>query len=307
MADAPTAPPTPPTKEPRPLDEVMLAMDVVDTLRHRQAMVAQELEGPARDEALLARLRQIYAAQGIEVPDRILHEGVAALREDRFAYRPPPDGWPVRLARIYVQRGMWARRAVTVAIVALVAWAAYQFSVVGPREALLADLERHHTAIVAVATDEGARQQADLLVARGRSAVAAGNAGGARATLVEIEDLRTRLERSYSLLIAGGPEAVSGVWRVPDVNVAARNYYLIVEAVDDRGRSVILPVRNEETGEVEHVSTFGVRVDEATWDRVAADLDDDGIIHDRLVAVKRPGELEPEYLVETTGGAITRW
>ena len=307
MADAPTAPPTPATQEPRPLDEVMLAMDVVDTLRHRQAMVAQELEGPARDEALLARLRQIYAAQGIEVPDRILHEGVAALRDDRFAYRPPPDSWPVRLARVYVQRGTWARRAVAVAVVALVAWAAYQFAVVAPREALLADLERHHGAIVAVASDEGARQQADLLVARGRSAVAAGNAGGARATLVELEDLRTRLERSYSLLIATGRDAVSGVWRVPDVNVAARNYYLIVEAVDDRGRSVTLPVRSEETGEVERVSTFGVRVDEATWDRVAADLDDDGIIQDRLVAVKRPGELEPEYLVETTGGAITRW
>jgi hypothetical protein len=26
-----------------------------------------------------------------------------------------------------------------------------------------------------------------------------------------------------------------------------------------------------------------------------------------LVAVKRVGELEPEYLVDTTGGAITRW
>jgi hypothetical protein len=100
---------------------------------------------------------------------------------------------------------------------------------------------------------------------------------------------------------------VSGVWRVPEGRDATRTYYLIVDAVDDRGRAVTLPIRNEETGQVERVSTFGLRVDEATWDRVAADLDDDGIIQERVVAIKRPGELEPEYLVGTTGGTITRW
>jgi hypothetical protein len=300
MSDAPSS-------APRPLDEVMLAMDVVDTLRHRQALVAQELEGPERDEALLARLRQIYAAQGIEVSDRILQEGVAALREDRFAYRPPQDGWKLRLARVYAQRGLWARRLLGVAVVLLVAWGAYQAAVVVPREAVSADLVRSHAAIAAVAVEPGPRQQADALLERGRAAVAAGETERARAALAELEVLQANLESAYSLLIATGPDAVSGVWRVPDVNVAARNYYLIVEAVDDRGRSVTVSVRDEETGRVERVSTFGLRVDEATWDRVGEDLDEDGIIQDRLVAVKRPGELEPEYLMSTTGGAITRW
>ena len=63
----------------RPLDDVMLAMDVVDTLRHRRKLVARELDETQRDEQLLDRLRKIYAAQGIEVPDHILMEGVAAL------------------------------------------------------------------------------------------------------------------------------------------------------------------------------------------------------------------------------------
>src|SRR5690606_13396328 len=68
------------TKEPVQLDEVMLAMDVVDTLRHREHLIARELAAGARDEDMVARLRQVYAAQGIDVPDHILKQGVEALR-----------------------------------------------------------------------------------------------------------------------------------------------------------------------------------------------------------------------------------
>ena len=67
-----------------PLDEVMLAMDVVDTLRHRQDLVARELGGKNRQKRMIEKLRTIYKDQGIEVPERILKEGVAALEENRF-------------------------------------------------------------------------------------------------------------------------------------------------------------------------------------------------------------------------------
>ncbi len=43
-----------------PLDEVMLAMDVVDTLRHRQDLVARELEGVTREQQLIEKLRAVY-------------------------------------------------------------------------------------------------------------------------------------------------------------------------------------------------------------------------------------------------------
>ena len=59
------------------LDDVLLAMDVVDTLRHREQLVARELDEEGREEELLQRLKDIYEAQGIEVPERILKDGVA--------------------------------------------------------------------------------------------------------------------------------------------------------------------------------------------------------------------------------------
>ena len=80
------------------LDEVMLAMDVVDTLRHRERLVERELNEDVRDEQLIARLRELYGSQGIEVPDRIIKEGVEGLKESRFVYTPPPPSLARTLA-----------------------------------------------------------------------------------------------------------------------------------------------------------------------------------------------------------------
>ena len=93
--------------EEQDLDDVLLAMDVVDTLRHRERVVAHELDAEGRERELIERLKEIYAAQGMDVPDRILKEGVKALEEDRFVYKPPKNSFSVRLAKLYVSRGKW--------------------------------------------------------------------------------------------------------------------------------------------------------------------------------------------------------
>ena len=76
-------------KEKAPLDELMLAMDVVDTLRHKELVLERELTAEDRDAKLLEQLREIYTSQGIVVTDEILQRGVDALREERFAYPQP--------------------------------------------------------------------------------------------------------------------------------------------------------------------------------------------------------------------------
>ena len=86
------------------LDEVMLAMDVVDTLRHEQLLVERELASDERDQALdLKKSSACMPRQGLEVSDEVIAAGVAALKENRFAYQPPPRGtaW---LANLYVRR-----------------------------------------------------------------------------------------------------------------------------------------------------------------------------------------------------------
>ena len=85
------------------LDDILMAMDVVDTLRHSTRVVERELNASEYDIQLLERLRGIYEAQGINVPDHILKEGVTALREDRFTYHPTPPSFSRSLAEWYVE------------------------------------------------------------------------------------------------------------------------------------------------------------------------------------------------------------
>ncbi|MXQ14802.1 hypothetical protein GR328_25815 [Microvirga makkahensis] len=58
--------------------EVMLAMDVLGTLRHQESLVGRARGEEEHDAQLLKRLREISRGQRIEVPDRILLEGVQA-------------------------------------------------------------------------------------------------------------------------------------------------------------------------------------------------------------------------------------
>ncbi|MCU0877488.1 MAG: DUF6384 family protein [Pirellulaceae bacterium] len=292
-----------------PLDDVMLAMDVVDTLRHRSALVERELSAELREQQLIQRLREIYAAQGIEVPDHILAEGVAALAEDRFHYTPAPPSFSVTLAKIYIHRQRWlAPLFLAVALVAGV-WLGYVFLVSAPRQRWLRELPRQvaaeQAAIDQLAQVSAAKEEAQKYAAAAKRSLESGENAAAQQMLSELEELRARLEQEYELRIV--LEGSTGVWRIPDVNEAARNYYIIVQAITPDGKVLSQPITSEEDGQTRSVTKWGLRVDEATFQQIAADKQDDGIIQNNRFGVKKQGFLEPEYLLPTTGGAITSW
>jgi len=303
----------------RPLEEVMLAMDVVDTLRHRESLVSRELNEDQRDRQLIARLREIYSAQGIEVTDAVLAEGVKALKEQRFVYTPPDGGFSLTLARLYVRRTAWGKTVLGVIAAVLIAWAGWYFLITAPAErraeavrvelteTLPGQLEELKAAITKDTEVKAALDDADRFYDQGQQAIDEGDVGEARAAVAGLEGLRQRLEQAYTLRIVSRPGATSGVWRIPDSNQAARNYYLIVEALDPDGKPVKVPVTSEETGETKRVSEWGVRVPEATFSNVRRDKEDDGIIQNDTLAVKKPGTLQPDYTMPVSGGAITSW
>src|SRR5690606_14685892 len=122
-----------------------------------------------------------------------------------------------------------------------------------------------------------------------------------------LDALATTLAADYTLRIVNRPGARSGVWRYPEGNRAARNYYIIVDAIGSDGAPVAIPVRNEETGQVTRAATFGIRVPQAVFERVRADKQDNGLVDQDQFGRKRPGVLEPEYAHEVAGGMITDW
>ena len=305
--------------KPQTLDDIMIAMDVVDTLRHREDLVRRELSEEDREADLIARLRKIYKDQGIDVPDSVLADGVKALKESRFVYTPPPRGWKRTLLTLWARRESFGKRAA--ALVALVAASLTGYHVLVTRPAQLADdrarveitetlpkaLRQAHADVLAVAGDEAAKQKANALLADGERLIRSGDRAGAKKVGGELAALRDELTREYTLTIVSRPGESTGVWRRPPGNSTARNYYIIVEAIGPDGRKLSLPIRNEESGATETVTKFGVRVPQKVFETVAQDKRDDGIVQRNRLGIKRRGVLAIDYQMPFEGGFITKW
>ena len=302
-----------------PLDEVMMAMDVVDTLRHRQDLVTRELDGVERERQLIERLREVYRQQGIEVPDHILREGVAALAESRFAYDPPSPSFKTSLARLYVSRKTWGRPVLAMLGVLLVVSVGYfgvwrpfqagqaQQAQVELAEGLPAQMTALYDSIFEETKVQQAVVQAEALVKRGKAFALEGNRSGAEGVVEDLTALRDQLRLEYVVRVVNRSGVQTGFWTFPEINTDATNYYLVVEALDPDGTILSLPILNEETGETETVAVWGQRVPESVYNAVAADKRDDGIIQANEVGRKSDGFLNVEYSMPVLGGAVTRW
>ncbi len=303
-----------------PLDDVMIAMDVVDTLRHDRSLVERELNDEARRKDLIDRLRKIYSGQGIEVPDRILEEGVRALEENRFTYKPPdPNTLSTRLAKLYVTRGSWGRYVVGLAA-GLAAFFLVNYLVFERPQQLKAEAEQHELTeliparvqklvadIRSEASDGLVATRAEAIAKTGLNAASSGDLAAARKSEQQLTDTLEQLRAAYEIRIVNREGDVTGLWRIPKANPDTYNFYLVVEAIDANGKRVPQLITNEETGKRERVETWAVRVDRPVLVSVKADKDDDGIIQNNIAGRKLRGELAPQWSIEVQDGAITRW
>jgi Family of unknown function (DUF6384) len=305
--------------KPQTLDEVMLAMDVVDTLRHQDALVERELDEGRREAELLERLRSIYKSQGIDVPDEVIHQGVLAIKENRFAYAPPAPGLGVTLAKVWIARGRIGKALGAAAIALGLAGGGWWFAIEQPKRAEAARIEREisdlipkglaqgHREASAEARVDAARARADQLLADGQAALRRRDVAGGRKAITDLEALRATLTQEYWLRIISRPGEQTAVWRVPQRNPNARNYYALVEAIGTDGRVQSLTVQSEEDGKTGVVSKFGVRVNADVFNQIARDKQDDGIVQRNRLGEKRRGELDVNYAFPVMGGRIIQW
>lgn len=325
MADVATTSPSaagsPPAAAPAPqkLDDLMLAMDVVDTLRHQEGLASKELDEDERKAELIKRLKQIYAGQGIEVPDRIVQEGVKALEESRFVYTPTPPSLGRTLATVWVDRGRWGKIIGGSAVALVIAGAALNYFVFGAErraaeaarveiaETLPAALAKAKRTALDEATIDAAKARANEIAARADAALARKDAPAAKAAIADIDGLVASLRETYQIRIVTRPGEKSGVYRVPPRNASGRNYYLIVEAVGGDGRVQPRAITNEEDGTTTTVTKWGQRVPQTTYDQVGRDKQDDGIIQMTRLGEKRRGEIDVRWTLPVQTGTITKW
>lgn len=294
-----------------PLGDLMAAMDVVDTLRHQQGIAERELDGEGRKQRLLARLRDLYDAQGIDVSDQVLQEGIEALEQERFQYKPVSPSWQTKLAHIWVSRSRWGKPIGFLSIVAIIFLAYYIFAEVLPEHRLQANLPKQ---LDSVLDDiKGSSKKPELIEQAEQSAIIAKRAitqedyTSAKTALADMSSVAKLLNTAYTIRVISKANESSGVWRVPPNNPQGRNYYLIVEAIDANGKALEIDILNEENNKRIASKQWGLRVNEDTFYKIAADKKDDGIIQRNVVGKKTLGYLKPEFSIPTTGATITKW
>lgn len=152
------------------------------------------------------------------------------------------------------------------------------------------------------------QEEAQALRARGEAALLNADTASANQSIAALRTLTDTIASSYTMKIVNENGVKSGVWRYPNNNPNARNYYIVVDALDSSGNPVDVSVVNEETGNTEIASRFAVRVTDEVYESVKDDKLDNGLIDKPLIGTKSPGKLRPEYAVDTAnGGIITNW
>lgn len=303
------------------LDEVLLAMDAVDAIRHEQASVARDLSQDDRRGELVRRVRAQYAEQGIQVSDAVIEEAIRAQEAQRYVFVPPVGGMGIRLARLYATRSRWMRKAAFAGVatigIAAVPVVSLQYMEEGRRSAATSAADEKDRvlpgriatmteAVEREARDQEPKTKAAAFAQAARNALAAGDVTRARAELAAADRMLEELRVGYEVRIVARAKEASGFWRIPRDNPSARNYYLVVEAVGPNGP---LPrrIRNEETGSVDTVVKWGVRVPDDVFEAVRRDKQDDGIISNTLVGVKQSGHLAVDWRMAVRDGAVTKW
>jgi len=301
-----------------PLDDLMMAMDVVDTLRHEEGQIARELDTEARDAAMVERLRQVYASQGIAVPDHILEAGVEDLKRDRFVYAPPAAGFQRTLALIYISRSTWSKWLAAAAAVVIVLAGAWYFLVKLPAQRAEAELQARLTALPATLTElvgridgltENSQIEADArtIADDGSLALADGRTEAAFKAEADLRDLAARLQEVFEVRIVSREGVPTGVSRIPEANPDTENYYIVVEAVDPDGNILEREILSEESSEAELVDIWGQRVTDTIYNAVRRDKMEDGIVQKGVLGQKRRGELDIKWRSGVQDGAITKW
>ncbi|TYC48570.1 hypothetical protein FMN50_26270 [Rhodobacterales bacterium] len=301
-----------------PLDDLMMAMDVVDTLRHEEGQIARELKADGRDAAMVERLRQVYASQGIEVPDHILKAGVEDLKRDRFVYSPPSAGVQRTLAMIYISRQTWSKWLAGGLAVIVVAVAAWYFLVSLPRDRAEAQMQARLQSLPAtyselvqriddLTTNTSVEEEAQRLADDGELALQDGRTEAAFKAETDLRQLAARLQEVYEVRIVAREGDPTGITRIPEANPDANNYYIVVEAIDPDGNVVKRSIVSEEDSEPETVEKWGQRVSAAIYDAVRRDKMEDGIVQKGLLGRKHRGELDIRWRSGVQDGAITSW
>ncbi len=166
----------------------------------------------------------------------------------------------------------------------------------------------------AISHDPQANEQIAAGERTGLAAVDSAEAVAAEKSVAGLLELTARLGEAYTLRIVNRPREYTRLWRHPNGKPNVKNFYVVVEAVTAEGALVAVKIRSEEDGATAAVTKWAERVDEATYESVGRDKQDDGVIQNNVFGQKEKGRLTPGFLLgpksrggDGEAGRINRW
>ncbi|MBA4104721.1 MAG: hypothetical protein C0485_03105 [Pirellula sp.] len=319
-----------PTGERLTLAEMSRIMDVASTLRKERALVEQQLNIDEIKAKLRERLLEAAKVSGDPITEAEVDAAVEQYYDRLHEFRDPPASFSKFLAHCWVLRKALTAAVVAVAGAAALIWGLLVAGVL-PGEArnrhlteqMQADLDRQlieseHVAeaIERISIEPAATDEAKRLAAIAAAARQEGDGKKVAAVTKELRALQAELERQYALMIVNAPGEQSATERLwtDDDGTRTSGYFVFVDAVDDKGQAVSVPIRNRENDRMENVSRWGEQVPKKVFDRLARDKQKDGVLDERMFGAKPRGTRE--FKVELQGdddqpierrGQITSW
>ena len=289
--------------------EVLRVMDAAQVIHERQQAL-EEHEAFDR-EAAIRDIQRMYEELGDLVDSETVEEALDDYLSQRYAFAPTPPGVGRSLALLYIRRSWIARRVLLpAAAAAALIWGSIAGAgmmaerALAERHARLTTLQaegvRLHSAVLAEAAEDVARERAGDLGREAEARIAARDLEGLEEAVRRYQDLLDTVAKEYRIVVTGG------VWRYPDGTRDVRNHYLLVQALGTDGEPVSVTIRSEETGDTRRVRQWGERVPQEAYDRVAADKGDNGIIDDEEFGFKPRGFVTAERRYADIG-QITEW
>lgn len=115
----------------------------------------------------------------------------------------------------------------------------------------------------------------------------------------EIKDVR------YQIIDRDGEKA--GFRRMKDKNPDTTQWFLVIEAVDARGKAIPMPVMSMDTGEVKVVTKWAIQVPENDFMKFSDEKKKTGKIANTVIGTAPSNQTEPKWSVNLTGNMLTEW
>ncbi|HWH68721.1 MAG TPA: DUF6384 family protein, partial [Candidatus Sulfotelmatobacter sp.] len=205
-------------------------------------------------------------------------------------------------AKGYLQAGQWAEAtaALGAAQQFLGDWHGWQQAQESLQKAIAA-------AKLCPAKEEAARSALAQALSQAQQAATQENRQASQQALQKLQEVTGQINSQYTLQIVCRNGQRTAVERTHDQS-GGKRWYLIVEALNERGQALPQTIKNRETGEVLTTTLWGEEIPQELYNKIYNEKKSTGAVEDLSFGKKEAGYLEPRYTrIAGSTHRITSW